>query len=318
MKVVSKILMATLALSGFASAEAVELAGGKLKINGFADGQLEYTKEQASRGFFLNDAALYVTAGGEKVSLFVDLPFSGGTANNDFSVGTGKAQAYVTLKPANGFEFSMGQFDTIYGLELNDTKDVVFTSQGLVFAAALPTTHQGAMVAYSTQGVTVKALVSNPNNQGILNDNNPEYGAQVSYAHGDQFNLALGYLAHNQRGAAGTDTLVNFVAGANFGMINVGAEVDYNKVGDADAAYGYLGQIVAEANQELSFGVRGEWLKRFTNYQAMQFTFGPQFKPADYDGLTVKADYTWTSTEATKGATKDKEHTVALAAVYAF
>lgn len=292
----------------------------EFSISGFADGQFQYTKEVASPGFLVNDAALYLKYARSNVQVFIDLPFSGNnTTDADFNFATGKAQAFIWLQPADAIEFTVGQFDALYGFEAADSVDSTFTTNAGT-ASLIPTVHLGAMTGLSHGEFSLKALLANPSDLGRLDGRNPSFGVQIAYEHGETCYLKAGYLGHNQQGAAGMESLYDFMAGAQLGMLSTDVQFDIQKIGGGNTGYQLLGHFVADVTEEASLGLRGNWLKEAdgTNYQVFQVTTGPQYAPKSMEGLTLKADYSWSGTEVTDGASRTSEHTVAAAAIYSF
>lgn len=316
-----KYLLSSVAGFAFASqAFGVEITK-EFSISGFADGQFQYTKKTASPGFVLNDGALYIKYARKNVQLFVDLPFTGADqpASNNFSFATGKAQAFIWLKPADPIELTFGQFDAIYGFKAADSVDSTFTNTA-TNASLIPTTHLGGMIGLSHGEVSLKALIANPADKGTMAGRNPSFGAQLAYVHGDTCYLKAGYLGHNQQGPAGMENLYDFMAGAKMSILSADVQFDIQKIGSGTTGYQFLGHLVADVTEEASLGARGNWLRNIdgTNYQVLELTAGPQYAPKSVEGLKLKADYTWSGTELTNGASRTSEHRVAAAAIYSF
>ena len=301
------------------SVSAVELTKD-LSLGGFADGQFIWTKEAASEGFILNDAALYLKYTKPKVHLFVDLPFQGRNSGDvDFNFATSKAQAFITLLPVEGFEIVGGQFDAIFGHEAADSYDSIFT-QAATNTDLIPVEHLGAMISFTRDAFNVKALVSNPNNLGQLKGTNPAFGLQAGYT-AERGYLTAGTLMHNQQGQSGMECLYDFMAGVNFSKFSLDEQFDIRQKAAASNGYQSLTILKAQLTEEFSLAARGNWLRQAdgTNYDVMQATFGPQYAfKGDYEGLKLKADYSWTGTEAVKDTTRQKEHTIAVAALFGF
>jgi Putative beta-barrel porin-2, OmpL-like. bbp2 len=179
-----------------------------LKFSAFFD--FRYSTYQASEnpgvvnthaesGFALEDGAFYLNYSKNRLSALVDIPFRRSketdltpaspaqSQNNNFAIGYDRAQAYLKYKMSEDLFFSFGQFDTIFGVELNDSKDRFFGKTGLVYDALIPVTHAGAMLEYVKNGFTARAFGANPNNKGSYGtsagrDENTEYGASFSFS----------------------------------------------------------------------------------------------------------------------------------------
>jgi hypothetical protein len=304
------------------------------KVGAFLDFQYQYKKETKSPGFVLQDGALYISKESNNWGIFLDLPFAwgGDASNNNFKFATEKAQAYVTVSAPYGLGLSVGQFDTIFGFELNDTKDIAFTKPGIVFNAALPVTHTGALVTYTYEieqfnqtrnlgAFTVKGLLSNPRNQGSTDGENLEFGGSLGFSN-ELVRFNLGYLAANFDGPVGTSQLFDFLAGFTYGTVNIDFEYDIKRYVGADkttfgsTGHAVMAHIVAGITEELGLGVRGEIVSKMLNHHAVQLTFGPHYH--FNENFTVRSDYTWNRTEASKGDDKVTAHEVNASLVAKF
>ncbi len=188
--------------------------------------------------FTLNQAALYLSKGLEGAKVFVDLPFrqsaATGSTTNNFEFATTQAQAYITKKYDTGVFWQAGQYDTVYGFEGNDTKDLLFTRQGLVYAL-LPVTHSGLRVGFEFGTASISFLLGNANQKGQQTpSDNPEAGAKLAW-NVDNYRLGLGYLVNKQDGdytlsgqnyGYQTNQIADFLAGASFGNFNIDLGLD--------------------------------------------------------------------------------------------
>ena len=184
----------------------------------------------AESGFGLEDAALYANYDKDKVSVVADLAFrrakdkdfnSAATtpeqsSNANFSLGLEKSQLYAKYRIIPELAATLGQFDTIFGVEVNDSKDRVFGRTGLVYEQALPVTHAGFMLDYARSGFAAKAFVANPGGKGSRG---------TSTAGDDHEELAgsLGYSNEWIRGQAAyiTRKIQRAVGGVNYGRRSV-------------------------------------------------------------------------------------------------
>ena len=227
-----------------------------LLVSGFIDAQFQATSRhsfngtsnQNSRGFSIHDGALYVSKSVGNGEAKLDIPFSlrdkGGktigsgtdstganvsvTAGNgvDFDIATVRAQAYVGQKYENGLRWKLGQFDTSYGFEVNDTVDIALSRQGYVYNYTDPFVHTGLQVGYDfspTYGMNL--LAANRKDSGLQRDDRLQYGIQ--FVSTSVFRWSLGGLY--QKALNGLDDLyADLTIGSTFGNTAVDAEVSFN------------------------------------------------------------------------------------------
>lgn len=222
------VVAALLVSASFANAQE-----GKLSFSGFADLRFSnYTIEKdgpnvstanAESGFGVEDGAFYVGYAKNNWSLFLDAPFrreknsddggvAGTTGNgsngSNILFGGDKAQVYAKYMIMEGLHFQVGQWDTIFGIEANDSKDRLFGKTSLVFDQMVPVTHTGALLGWAGHGFHAKAMAANANGKGTLGNNAPaaandtsgnnktEYGAAFGWAN-EMFRAQLGYLSRS-------------------------------------------------------------------------------------------------------------------------
>ncbi len=243
-----------------ASSSAPESAALPLKISGFVDFRFtsidakknpSWTKPHAESGFAIEDGALYISSEKDKFSVLADIAIRrqkdgdrdsvNGTAatypaqsnNNNFAVGVAPSQLLMRYKATDSFSVVLGQFDTIYGVELNDSKDRVFGKSGLVYDLTLPVTHAGAMLEFATNGFSAKLLGANPNNKGTFgtsadNDENTEYGAAFGYSN-ELARVQVGYMTRPMTKVNGIDkatrSLLDVTAGTTLGNFTLDIEL---------------------------------------------------------------------------------------------
>ncbi len=230
-----------------------------LKFSGFVDFWLKnYSRDSHAgvsgspeSGFGLEDGALYINYQKDSLSFMLDVPFRryknsdagnntnpNSSPNGNIVLGNDKAQAYVKYTSPYNFEVAFGQFDTIYGVEVNDSKDRYFSKTGLVYDYMLPVTHTGAMISYNYNGGYARFLAANPNNKGSLGDsstgdNNYEYGAALGYSN-DMLRGQVGYLVRPINKASGVGggrrDLIDVTAGATLGKFSL--DLEYSMLGD--------------------------------------------------------------------------------------
>jgi hypothetical protein len=190
-------------------------------------------------GFTFEEAALYVTAKkSEDFQFYLDLPLkrAKGSDNesNDanFSLGLDRSQVYLKTPLFSGFNLTVGQFDTPYGVELNDSKDRIFAKTGLLYDYTLPVTHTGILFDYFSGPLSYKFLLANSNNKGSLGsssdgDNHFEAGLTVGFSN-ESYRSQLGYLTRQIKKAddthGGQRSLLDLTLGATWGIFSLDLE----------------------------------------------------------------------------------------------
>ena len=180
-------------------------------------------------GFSIEEAALYALAEGNDFSLFLDLPLSREEVNsvsntNELVLGEDRAQAYLKLLLKNNINLIMGQFDSPYGVEANDSKDRLFAKTGLLYDHAIPVTHTGVSLEATMDQVMWKLLVANSNNKGSLGsspneDNQYEYGFAFGF-NNEKLKTQIGYLTRpiekNPGAGNGSRNMIDLMLGVKF------------------------------------------------------------------------------------------------------
>lgn len=317
------------------------------KFSGFAD--LRYTnfttKNNPSTlngnpesGFGIEDGAFYGGYEKEKLSVVLDVAFRRSkdvdansaanhpnqSSNGNFAIGVDKSQLYLKYKITEIVTVNFGQFDTIFGVELNDSKDRIFGKTGIVYDYTMPTTHTGLMVEAAMEGFYSKILAANPNNKGSLGsstnrDDKTEYGAAIGYGD-DMFRGQIGYMTRPISHAAGTDSgnrnLVDAIIGTTLGRFSL--DVEYSRISDPSkntltpaeiddfesAGNGIFALASYKFNEEVLAGIRYEVvnddpaslsLKKVTAFGgSLQYKFRPD--------LQLRTEYTAANLENVSNA----------------
>lgn len=328
MKVFSLILSAVAALGLTVGAYAE--SSKSVSVGGFVDAQARWKSKTESDGFAIHDGAIYLSKEFSKGKFMLDLPFkwdaTAAGSNNDFQFAKGKAQAYLNYSLHKMVSAQIGQWDTGYGFEVNDSVDNTFTDTGLIYGIN-PVTHTGLMLALTpevpTGALTVKAFTADANNRGKKDGVNLEYGGQVSYSH-DFFHAAAGYLFFSDKSVSKKRHYLDFLLGASLmDRVNVDAEIVLLKdpnltTGNNDKwGQGYLLNAVLKATDMINLSVRGEMTKKTPGSESVtQVTTGPQI--ALTEALKLRADYTLNRTKAISGGTTVTAHMINGGAVYRF
>lgn len=226
-----------------------------ISFSGYLDTRLSTLKNVDSAGtngnpesgFLLDDGAFYIGFEEGDYSVTIDVPFrrakpvdadsnpvtSNVSATSKVNLGVDKTQMYGRIKFLTGLGLNVGQWDTPYGLELNDSKDRLFLKTGLIYDSFLPVTHSGVVLDYSSNGFVAKLLAANSNNKGSLGssttgDNSYEYGATFGFAN-DTYRSQIGVLTRPILKAEGTKfgsrTLLDLTAGFSLGKFTFDIEL---------------------------------------------------------------------------------------------
>lgn len=311
-----------------------------LRFEAFVDANARLTSKEdlfngaavPERGFLINDAALYVSKEFGNNTAFIDLPFNssndraGATSapNSGFLFAVDKAQAYLA-HDRGSLVFKFGQYDTFYGVEANDSRDRFFTEEGLVKHYILPSTHtgvQGAFIVDNAQTkLTFRGQIANPNGQGLLGKDNPEFGLQGRVDAGPIYG-AFGLSIHESKTAATDKTgmLIDVMGGFAADKLRIEAEFDNKKtpgVSKSTTAFLVLGSFAID--DTLGLGGRFEYAKDVAvgannGFETlMGFAFGPSYKMAE--DLTLRGDVNFTSAKPVGGASEESFFGVTFSAV---
>lgn len=147
-------------------------------------------------------------------------------------------QSYLKYKVNDVISVDLGQFDTIFGVELNDSKDRIFNKTGILYDAMIPVTHTGIMLESNANGFSQKIFAANPNNQGsygnkVNSGTNTEYGAAVGDANAS-VHTQVGYMtrsvARADMSARAQRTLLDVVLGGSVGCLS--GDVEFTALDD--------------------------------------------------------------------------------------
>jgi len=287
-------------------------------VGGFLDAGFAISGPKGVDPTIIRDGALYFNHAAGNSSFKFDMPFqAGGTDNNDLLVGFDKAQVYLSHTYASGAAWRMGQFDSIFGLERNDTIDNFFVDQGVIYALTQPKTNTGVEASYKISDMLkAQAYVSGARDSGGEDlGTRPEFGAKVSMS--GEYNVSLG--GWYKKVAADTNAMyLNLAADTKLAGLNLGAEAVYQKAGDTDAkmSFGVMGDTNVMENMDA--GIRAQYLmdQVADGSSQLQATAGVRYKMDK--NLSVKANYVFDTTTAATGATSVTDHSGQLAAVFGF
>jgi hypothetical protein len=288
----------------------------KFKVSGFIDAQFQtLLSDSNSPGFVVQDGALYLSHSLGNGEAKLDLPFQmlGTGGNSNFAFANAKAQAYLTHACGSHITAKIGQWDTPYGVEVNDTADNFFSRQGLVYATN-PVVHTGALLAYAPNDrFTANFFAANPHDTGNANGKNLEYGTQWSL--GGPVRASVGAMLTRLKGTSITNHYYDGTLGATFGKFSLDFEANFLRTSDAPLYdRRYLALLVANFTDRYSFGVRAEYADLKENTATSQSVqkqtelfVGPQIvlTPAS----RVRADFTWDHTDVANPGSNDRMQT---------
>lgn len=295
-------------------------------VSGFADAQFGTGENVMGTGgansptFRVGDGAVYFTEKSGATSVTVDIPFmvSATGANNDFQIATAKAQAYIMHTYDFGLSWGLGQWDSIYGMEANDSANRRFAQAGLLVGTRNQT-HTGFLLSYANGPIVFDAFASNPHGQGLRNGDNLEYGGKLKYTH-SAFYISGGYMHHKEVTTAESSMFTDFTLGTKQGAFSADAEVVLAKAAAAGAETGFgLGVWLGyDVNTDWNVAGRFELASKLigTIHSRMQWTLGPAYKMSDK--VTTRLEYTGTSTTLVTGGTSESSNGGILSTVFKF
>ena len=318
-------------------------------LGGFIDAQVGGGQNAGLPDTNLNsqiaDGAIYLSKELGRGKMMVDVPFSyradnvTQTANAGFTSAfrsfNTKAQAYISWGYDFGLTWQLGRFDSPFLNEANDTVGLgPYTSQGAIFGA-LPRMHNGLMLTYGRGPVTVMGIASRPSGNVATatsttaadarpNGENLEYGVLGKYTM-DMMYVGAGIYLHKPN--TETHSIIEVMAGTKMSDWTIDAQALFTKVATSGAESGFAvgGTINYNWDKMWAFGIRPNYLSKVGsasahtangNHSTFEVTVGPQATMTD--DLRLRADYKWTSTKATSGATSQNSSAYTLSAVYKF
>jgi hypothetical protein len=301
--------------------------------SGFVHAQATYVDtdrggDNGNVNFSVPDGALYLQRAVGDTKVMVDLPFSASTTTGKFEIdAANKGQGYVAGAGMAGISWKLGQWDTPFGYESNDSVNNVFNTGGAV-ASNNPSVHRGLSLGYSaSEMLGVELFVANPTSAfsgapSSTNNDKVETGLNVAGSMDAlKFNLGVLYARRLVKNHYGVYSNVRYTMDA----MSLGLELNYVKDKDnialstPEKVFGGL-HLNYAMSDVMDVGVRAEYAKH-KDADIWQFTGGVQ-NEIEKD-FTLKADYTAHRDNnvfvvGAKGGAKNWTHTVALGAVARF
>ncbi len=229
-------------------------AGGGFKLGGFVDGRFNMNLSTTNTsGFAVQDGAVRMSHDMGGSSMWVDLPFSANGTGRDFSVGLAKGQAYVQHKYDGGIWWRLGQFDSLLGVDGNDTDEYFFTSASRMDTLIDLFTHTGLVAGYAGSGFGFNVMIANLRDMGT---NNTPAGmdllGQLTFGSGSITGKA-GFM-FNFQGSTNSHILD---ASIEFKAAELVADIGFMmKLGGAVTNWGLVVAPVYQASDKLGIGAR--------------------------------------------------------------
>lgn len=193
--------------------------GGNTSVSGYIDAQFRWAPAddldaspsisiypEDKNTFLINSGAFKISHRVGRTHAHLDIPFrrdDDDENSNTLVLAEDYAQAYVTHYYDHGFWWTLGQFDTAFGFEANDSNEILFTRQGLLYNIVTRgiRTHTGLLLGYHNHGFTVNVIAANSNQNGIhgAGDDAPGTTKDEEFAYG----LKLGWKNEEFRGSLG-------------------------------------------------------------------------------------------------------------------
>lgn len=205
-------------------------------------------------GFLMQDGAVYLKKKMKNLEIFVDLPMAreqttvydpnspttavGTTSdNNNLRFAKEKAQLYGAYSVTNSLKLTIGQFDGMFGLEANDSKDRIFSQFSTLSNETLVYTHTGILLDWAwTEGGSLRILAANPGSRGSYgndsNDRSLESGLSLSYSTGF-WRVQVGGVTRkvmNLEAKSDRRTMLDATVGVTLGPVS--ADFEYTNIKD--------------------------------------------------------------------------------------
>ncbi len=267
-------------------------------------------------GFGLNFVGGMAQYTGEKFGVTIDLRW--GTGAPLLTPLIPVKQGYVSWMPSDKVTFDFGFFDTIFGGEVADEWANANYTRGALYFLRQPFNHMGIRSAFSlSDNVGFTLMVTNGGVLGgspVDNNETPTIGWQFSVG-GDNVGFFFGgqHGAGNDNDNKNWENFFDWVLSANAGIFTLVANGDYQLIPTAVSgapsgafAYGHSLQLIFDASDKFSIGLRGEHLsgdEDFRNFASggdtglatAPLTF--RYKPVEYLVLSLEGRGEWNTRE---------------------
>ena len=306
----------------------------ELKVGGFVDAQYQ-TRPFAPallnerNSFIINDGNFTFEKEQGNANFFLAIPFRGGfngaattsgtvivPGTSNFTVGANTAQAYVGYKYNDKLSWKLGQFESLYGFESNETSDIAFTTQGLLKTNFTPSTHDGLAATFNmNKDAGVTAMIANHHDQGTVGGLRPDFGVKV-FNSPNWYRASFGVLIEDKAATTNAEKAIyDLMLGKTMGVMSVDAELMIKSLGSSNGWAGLLNDSCAFTDK-VNGVVRFEYENKMESVYKNQFELGVGPTYALSKELITKADFYLLSQNnyVTTGTQKN----FAVSAVYKF
>lgn len=305
-------LILSILVSSLGEASSKVTGAPGLVMSGYIDTQMGWNRGQQQvshgqniimpglpSGFSVYRGSMTISDEIENAELMIDIPFrqksepvtrvSGGVTitdmTNDFDIASYEAQAFVKFQTESNIFIQMGQFDSGFGFEGNDSSELFMTQFGFNHSLT-PNTHTGLLVGYLNIPYFVHFIAANSQSLGQNSDvHGPQLGIRTGWSQEPtQFSIGVLYSDFNgsYKTAIGTSSyrpqiLVNSVLNSTWNKFDVSTELNVvqsrftqssrgSEAFPTEPTFGMLIQFTYEVLDKTRLGFRGEYLKNdFSN-----------------------------------------------------
>ncbi len=267
-------------------------------------------------GFGLNFAGGDFQYTGEKFAVRLDLRFGEGSFL--LSPIAPIKQGYVSWMPGEKVTIDFGFFDTIFGGEVADEWNNANFTRGALYFLRQPFNHMGIRSAFAfTDNFGFTLMVTNGGVLGgtpVDGNETPTIGWQFALG-GDNVGFFFGgqHGAGNDNDNKNWENFFDWVLSANAGIFTLVANGDYQLIPTAVSgategafAYGHSLQMIFDASDKFSIGLRGEHLSGNEAYRnavgnadngLVTATLTLRYKPVEYLVLSLEGRGEWNTRE---------------------
>ncbi len=259
-----------------------------------------------------------------------DIHSAGLSASDGFDVTEGYVSYVAPV--GKGLRFDLGKFVTYTGAEVIEAKDNPNYSRSFLFNYAIPFTHTGLKMSYTfSDMLSVSLFAVNGWDNSTDNNSGKSYGASVSLTTGKVAQI-FNVLAGPEKTMNDQDkrTLFDYVNTVTVTdklslILNGDYAREQNDVATGAAIWGGAAGIVKYVfTDTVSAAVRGEYfsdrdgVRTGTAQHLKEYTASVDYKLPG--GLILRPEYRYDKSDkfSFDNNTKDKQHTVALAAMYSW